>query len=118
MSCTRESVQEVQDKAWNANYKNTTIKSQLCKHACISDLNCVAWKVDNTGICSLATELYENPPDLVVQQGTKSGLVKCSRTYNVWGTLMWLLIFFLIILVIYFVMNPKRIDYLNDFNFS
>ena len=79
---------------WHATYKSIIGIDEVesCKEGCISDLGCVAWKINDDRECFFASSLVDDPPDIKKSSGTISGIITYETSYSILEMILYFIL--------------------------
>ncbi len=119
MDCVRVSEREVSGEVWDADYKRLSDvnSKEACRQACVSDLDCVAWKYGG-GECSVADSIRGSYPHLLIGRSLvsdsgigsiamASGLIACENTYSMLKTLGMVFLIGVILVGVWYLLRCK-----------
>lgn len=113
--CIRTSVNNVTDKEWVGRYVADTRDNptlDYCKHRCLSDPQCQAWKLTvNPGPICYTTNVISG--DVEEAGGVYSGVIKCKPQYNLINSSLILLVFICIIVFVILALKNCRFGKIN-----
>ena len=107
MDCIRSSVGNYKNHVWKGDYENVpalkNVSIEQCKQACVSDLNCKAWRLSDEGVCSHAKEITgELSGELKMTKG--SGRIECVPQYNLVSIMLNVGIVAIVIFIVYMIL--------------
>nr|QBK86277.1 MAG: hypothetical protein LCMAC102_00720 [Marseillevirus LCMAC102] len=115
MDCVRVSTKEHNNGFYEGDYKDILglegADLSACRQACITDLDCMAWKYTLDQKCQLADKLPGKSPVLISTEFvTKGGLIECKGDWNMLHLIWWVVILGLALVGVWYVLNrcPHR----------
>lgn len=110
MDCVRVSTRELEGEEYMGVYDNIKRLKELgadaCRQACVTDLNCKAWKYNPEGECLVSSRLHGHYPTYrVARPGTRSGLIECAQDWNMLKLILMILILGSVLVLVWYLMN-------------